>query len=101
VGYVAKTLELCPALDASNDEGTTDLASGLRIWLAGSRPEERGRGVMRSGGIGTLIYVVIGAFVAGAHHYFKHVDTLKPILSALLAIFLWPLILLGINLHIH
>jgi hypothetical protein len=51
-------------------------------------------------GIGTLIYVVVGAFVAGAHHYFQHLGTLKPIISGLLAIFLWPLILLGINLHI-
>lgn len=56
---------------------------------------------MRSGGIGTLIYVVIGAFVAGVNHYFQHVDALKPIVSALLAIFLWPLILLGIDLHVH
>jgi hypothetical protein len=52
-------------------------------------------------GLGTLVYVIVGAFVAGAHHYFKHVDKLRPIVSALLAIGLWPLVLLGINLHIH
>jgi hypothetical protein len=45
--------------------------------------------------------VVIGAFVAGTHHYFANVDHLKPIISALLAIFLWPLVLLGIDLHVH
>ena len=45
--------------------------------------------------------MVIGAFVAGTHHYFQHIDHLKPIISALLAIFLWPLILLGIDLHVH
>ncbi len=55
---------------------------------------------MRSG-IGSLIYVIVGVIVASAHHYFTHVSTLKPILSALLAIALWPLLLLGINLHIH
>jgi hypothetical protein len=38
--------------------------------------------------------------VASSHHYFKHVDTLKPIVSAVLAVILWPLLLLGINLHI-
>ncbi len=54
---------------------------------------------MRSG-IGSLIYLVIGVVIASSHHYFTHVDTLKPILSALLAIVLWPLVLLGINLHI-
>jgi hypothetical protein len=46
------------------------------------------------------VYVVVGVIVAASHHYFAHVSTLKPILSALLAIVLWPLLLLGINLHI-
>ncbi len=54
---------------------------------------------MRSG-IGSLIYLVIGVVIASSNHYFTHVDTLKPILSALLAIVLWPLVLVGINLHI-
>jgi hypothetical protein len=51
--------------------------------------------------IARLIYVVIGVVVASSHHYFTHADRLKPILSALLAIGLWPLVLLGINLHIR
>jgi hypothetical protein len=55
---------------------------------------------MRSG-IGSVIYVVIGLIVASAHHYFAHVGTLKPVISAILAIALWPLILLGINLHVR
>jgi hypothetical protein len=55
---------------------------------------------MRSG-IGSLIYMLVGIIVASAHHYFTHATTLKPILSALLAIGLWPLVLLGINLHIR
>jgi hypothetical protein len=37
--------------------------------------------------------------VAASHHDFQHADTLKPILSALLAVDLWPLLLLGINLR--
>ncbi len=55
---------------------------------------------MRSG-IGTVIWLVIGVVIASAHHYFTHATTLKPIVSALLAIALWPLVLLGINLHIR
>lgn len=55
---------------------------------------------MRSG-IGSLIYVIIGVVVASANHYFAHVNTLKPVISALLAIVLWPLVLLGINLHVN
>jgi hypothetical protein len=53
-----------------------------------------------SSGIGTLIWLIIGVVVAASHHYFTHADKLKPIVSAVLAIILWPLLLLGINLHI-
>jgi hypothetical protein len=55
---------------------------------------------MRSG-IGTIIYLIVGVVIASSHHYLNHVNTLKPIVSALLAIVLWPLLLLGINLHIR
>jgi hypothetical protein len=47
-----------------------------------------------------VIYVIIGVFVASGHHYFEHLDALKPIASAVLAVLLWPLILFGISLHI-
>jgi hypothetical protein len=54
---------------------------------------------MRSGII-SLVYVVVGVIVASSHHYFTHAGTLKPLLSALLAVVLWPLLLVGINLHV-
>jgi hypothetical protein len=54
---------------------------------------------MRSG-IGTIIYLIVGVILASSHHYLSHADALKPIVSALLAIALWPLVLLGINLHV-
>ncbi len=47
-----------------------------------------------------LVYIVIGVAVAASHHYFRHLDTIRLILSAILAVVLWPLILLGIDLHI-
>ena len=47
------------------------------------------------------VYLVIGIVIASSHHYFSHLGTVKLILSALLAVLLWPLILLGVNLHIH
>jgi len=47
-----------------------------------------------------IIYLVVGIAVAASHHYFKNLDTLRLIGSAVLAVFLWPLILLGIDLHI-
>ncbi len=50
--------------------------------------------------LGSIIWLVVGVLVASAHHYLANVGTIKLIVSALLAIILWPLLLLGINLHI-
>jgi hypothetical protein len=47
-----------------------------------------------------VAYVVVGVIVANSHHYFTHLNGAKPILSAVLAVVLWPLVLLGVNLHI-
>lgn len=47
-----------------------------------------------------LIYLGIGLVVAATHDYFQHLGSVRSILSAVLAVLLWPLILLGINLHI-
>jgi hypothetical protein len=47
-----------------------------------------------------LIYVIIGVAVAASYDYFDNLDTLRRFLSAGLAILLWPLLLLGIDLHI-
>lgn len=55
---------------------------------------------MRVPGIVTLVYLAIGVFVASQRDYLENLDRLKPILSALLAVLLWPLVLLGVNFHI-
>jgi hypothetical protein len=47
-----------------------------------------------------VAYIVIGAIVASGHHFFAHLNAIKPIISAVLAVSLWPLILFGVNLHI-
>jgi len=47
-----------------------------------------------------LIYVAIGIFVAASKDYLDNLETVKRVLSAILAILLWPLLLLGIDLHI-
>ena len=47
-----------------------------------------------------VIYMIIGVVVASGHHYFAHLDALKPIASAVLAVLLWPLVLFGISLHL-
>ena len=48
-----------------------------------------------------LIYLVAGVVVAATHHYFRNLHTLRLIGSAVLAVVLWPLVLLGVDLHIH
>lgn len=49
----------------------------------------------------SILWLIIGILLASSHHYLTHVHTLKPIVSAVLAILLWPLLLLGINLHVR
>lgn len=52
-------------------------------------------------GIFPIIYVIVGAVIADQHHYFTHLHTLSQVVSAVLAITLWPLILLNVNLHVQ
>jgi hypothetical protein len=48
-----------------------------------------------------VAYVVIGIVVASSHHYFAHLNGVRSILAAVLAVVLWPLVLLGVNLHLR
>ena len=47
-----------------------------------------------------VIYLVVGGIVAASHHYWSNLHAFKPIVSAILATLLWPLLLVGIDLHI-
>lgn len=46
-----------------------------------------------------LIYILVGIYIAFAENYIG-LRLIKLVISALLAIFLWPLVLLGVDLHI-
>ena len=48
-----------------------------------------------------VAYIVVGVVVAASHHYFVHLNALKPIASAVCAVLLWPLVLFGVSLHFH
>jgi hypothetical protein len=48
----------------------------------------------------TILYLIIGVVVAADNKYFKNVDDIEAVLSAVLAILLWPLVLLDVNLRI-
>jgi hypothetical protein len=47
------------------------------------------------------IYLIAGGIVAATHDYWANLSALKPVVSAVIATVLWPLILLGANLHVH
>jgi hypothetical protein len=47
-----------------------------------------------------VVYIIVGVVVAASHTYFAHLDALKPIASAVLAVLLWPLVLFGVSLHL-
>jgi len=48
-----------------------------------------------------IVYVAIGVLVAASHHYLAHLDALKAIVAAVLAVLLWPLVLIGVSLHLR
>jgi ABC-type anion transport system duplicated permease subunit len=50
--------------------------------------------------IGVFVYVIIGMVVAARHHFLAHLQTVDQFVSAILAVLLWPLVLLGVHAHI-
>jgi membrane associated rhomboid family serine protease len=68
--------------------------------MSGGAGHDRGMARRRGPGLLGLIYLIVGVAVAASHHYFAHLSTFSQIASAVLAVVLWPLILLGISLHI-
>ncbi len=50
--------------------------------------------------IGGIIYLVLGVIVAVSQNYFDHLSTLGRLLSAIVAVILWPLLLFGIDIRI-
>lgn len=50
--------------------------------------------------IGGIIYIVIGVIMASNRGYLGNLGSVSHLISALLAIILWPLLLLGVNLHL-
>ena len=51
-------------------------------------------------GLVLLVYIIVGVVVAQSNDYLADLGSLEAILSAILAVLLWPLVLLDVNLHI-
>ena len=56
---------------------------------------------MRRGGIsfGT-IYLIVGVIVAALNDYFEHLGTIRRVGEAVIAVFIWPLVLLGVDVQL-
>lgn len=52
-------------------------------------------------GIGGAIYLVLGLLVAASQNYFDHLSTVSNVLSAVVAVMVWPLLLFGIDINIQ
>jgi hypothetical protein len=50
--------------------------------------------------LASLAYVVFGVIVASQNAYYSDLTTVSQVVSAVVATALWPLILLGANLHL-
>lgn len=55
---------------------------------------------MRRFSIVGIIYIVIGVIMASNRGYLSDLGSISHLLSALVAIVLWPLLFLGVNLHL-
>ena len=47
-----------------------------------------------------VLYLILGFAVARSHGYLHHIHDVKTLISAVLGVALWPLILVGVNLHV-
>jgi hypothetical protein len=55
---------------------------------------------MRGISLGGL-YLIIGVVVAAVKNYFDDVGTLRALLEALIAILIWPLVVLGVDVNVR
>jgi hypothetical protein len=46
-------------------------------------------------------YLIAGVIVAANEDYLRNLDNVRRVVSAILAIVLWPLVLFGVDLHIR
>jgi hypothetical protein len=47
------------------------------------------------------LYLIAGGIVAATHNYWSNLHSLKAVVSAVVATILWPLLLVGMNLHVR
>ncbi len=50
--------------------------------------------------LGLVVWVVIGMVIAANHRFLDHLDSLSRVLSAVLAVGVWPLVVLRVHVAI-
>lgn len=50
--------------------------------------------------LGFVVWIVVGLVVASNKGFLSHLDTLSGVLSAVLAVLVWPLVLLSVHIAI-
>lgn len=55
---------------------------------------------MRSSSIISVVYIVVGVVISSNHGYLGDFTTLPHIVSGILSVVLWPLLLIGVDLHV-
>jgi hypothetical protein len=58
------------------------------------------KGAIGLSGLLTLVYLALGVWIAATHDYFDKLRGVRAIVSLILAVVLWPLVLLGVDLHL-
>lgn len=66
----------------------------------GKRRRSPESGAFGIAGILFLVYIVLGILVASANGYLQGLGRIRAIISLVLAVVLWPLVLLGVDLHL-
>jgi len=47
--------------------------------------------------MGLFVWIVVGMVIAASRHFLDHLDALSHVLSAVLAVAVWPLVLLRVH----
>jgi hypothetical protein len=76
---------------------------GWRSWRHHPRMNTSTRsekGAVGLTGLLTLLYLALGVWIAATRDYFDNLRGVRAIISLILAVVLWPLVLLGVDLHL-
>lgn len=48
-----------------------------------------------------VVWLIVGVIVAANKDYFDNLNTAEQVVSSILAVLLWPLLFLGVDLHVN